>query len=91
MSFFEDYLVEENLLNVELKRLKNILYNSNEINSNLEQQQIEIQKVFIEHFSDTDENYSYMLCRNFSMEIKRLSQKATTCPIVNFEYRVVYV
>ncbi|CAF4134162.1 unnamed protein product, partial [Rotaria sp. Silwood2] len=40
----EDYLVEENLLNIELKRLKNILYNSSEINSSLEQQQIELQK-----------------------------------------------
>ncbi len=43
---FQDYLVEENLLNIELKRLKSILHNSSEINSNLEQQQIQIQKVF---------------------------------------------
>ncbi|CAF2823340.1 unnamed protein product [Rotaria sp. Silwood2] len=44
----EDYLVEENLLNIELKRLKNILYNSSEINSSLEQQQIELQKAIKE-------------------------------------------
>ncbi|CAF5134028.1 unnamed protein product, partial [Rotaria magnacalcarata] len=42
----EDYLVEENLLHIELKRLKNILFASSEINLTLEQQKIELHKVF---------------------------------------------
>ncbi len=40
--------MEQNLLHIELKRLKNILHNSSETNSTLEQQQIEIQKVLSE-------------------------------------------
>ncbi|CAF2405386.1 unnamed protein product [Rotaria sp. Silwood2] len=52
----EDYLVEENLLNIELKRLKNILYNSSEINSSLEQQQIELQKAIKERRMEVQAN-----------------------------------
>ncbi|CAF4852873.1 unnamed protein product, partial [Rotaria sp. Silwood1] len=52
----EDYLVEENLLNIELKRLKNILCDSSEINSNLEQQQIELQKAIKERRMEVQAN-----------------------------------
>ncbi|CAF1211887.1 unnamed protein product [Rotaria sordida] len=52
----EDYLVERNLLNIELKRLKNILCNSSEINSNLEQQQIELQKAIKERRMEIQAN-----------------------------------
>ena len=41
----QDYLVEENFLQIELKRLKSLLHNSSEITCSLEQQQIELQKV----------------------------------------------
>ncbi|CAF1386454.1 unnamed protein product [Rotaria magnacalcarata] len=52
----EDYLVEENLLHIELKRLKNILFASSEINLTLEQQKIELHKVIKERRIEVQTN-----------------------------------
>ncbi|UJR21235.1 hypothetical protein I4U23_024330 [Adineta vaga] len=52
----EDYLVEVNLLHVELKRLKNNLHDSSGTNSNLEQQRIEIQKAIKERRMEVQAN-----------------------------------
>ncbi|CAF1269971.1 unnamed protein product [Adineta steineri] len=52
----EDYLVETNVLNVELKRLKNLLHNSSEINFNLKQHKIEIQKAIKERRMEVQAN-----------------------------------
>ena len=40
-------MVEENLLHIELKRLKYNLHNSSQISCNLEQEKIELQKVVL--------------------------------------------
>ncbi|CAF0873509.1 unnamed protein product [Adineta ricciae] len=52
----EDSLVEINLLRVELNHLKDILHNSSETNSTLEQQRIEIQKAMKERRLEVQAN-----------------------------------